>query len=66
LRNPISGTQFQRDVRLAQKRGKDMGKLREIISILVEGRSLPARCKDHPLGGEWKHFAIATSNRTGC
>jgi mRNA interferase YafQ len=56
LRNPISGTQFQRDVRLAQKRGKDMGKLREIISILVEGRSLPARCKDHPLGGEWKHF----------
>jgi mRNA interferase YafQ len=56
LRNPINGTQFQRDVKLAQKRGKDMAKLREIISLLVEGSPLPARCKDHPLGGEWKCF----------
>lgn len=56
MRNPVSGTQFQRDVRLARKRGKDMAKLREIISLLVEGSPLPARCKDHPLGGEWKHF----------
>ena len=56
MRNPISGTQFQRDVKLDQKRGKDMGKLREIILLLVEGSPLPARCKDHPLGGDWKHF----------
>jgi mRNA interferase YafQ len=56
LRNPISGTQFQRDVKLAQKRGKDMAKLREAILLLIEGTPLPHRYKDHPLGGEWKHF----------
>ena len=51
MRSPISGTQFQRDVKLAQKRGKDQAKLREIISLLLEGSQLPRRCKDHPLGG---------------
>ena len=56
MRNPISGTQFRRDVKLAQKRGKDMAKLREAILLLIEGSSLPPRYKDHPLGGEWKHF----------
>jgi len=56
LRNLISGAQFRRDVKLAEKRGKDLSKLREAILLLVEGSALPARCKDHPLGGEWKHF----------
>ena len=56
MRTPISGSQFRRDVTLAQKRGKDMAKLREIILLLVEANPLPPRYKDHPLGGEWKHF----------
>ena len=29
MRNPVKGAQFRRDVKLAQKRGKDMAKLRE-------------------------------------
>ena len=56
MRNPIRGTQFQRDVKLAQKRGKDMAKLRAIILLLMEGSPLPPRCKDHPLGGDGRHF----------
>ena len=32
-----------------------MAKLREVILLLIEGNPLPARCKDHPLGGEWSH-----------
>jgi mRNA interferase YafQ len=56
LRNPIAGGQFRRDAKLAEKRGKDMSKLREIILLLVEGNPLPARYKDHPLGGDWKHY----------
>jgi mRNA interferase YafQ len=55
LRTAISGTQFRRDVRLAQKRGKDMTKLREVILQLIEGNPLPARLRDHPLGGKWSH-----------
>ena len=55
MRTPISGAQFRRDVKLAQKRGKDMAKLREIILLLIEGNPLPSRYKDHPLGGQWSH-----------
>jgi mRNA interferase YafQ len=56
VRNPVKGAQFRRDVKLVQKRGKDMAKLREAILLLIEGSSLPPRYKDHPLGGDWKHF----------
>jgi mRNA interferase YafQ len=56
VRNPVSGAQFRHDVKLAQKRGKDMAKLRDVISLLVEEDPLSARYNDHPLGGEWKHY----------
>lgn len=51
MRNPISGTQFRRDVKLAEKRRKDMAKLREAILLLIEGSPLPPRYKNHALGG---------------
>ncbi len=56
MRNPVRGAQFQRDVKLALKRGKDSAKLRDAILLLIEGRPLPPRYKDHPLAGEWKHY----------
>jgi mRNA interferase YafQ len=52
VRNPVEGTQFRRDVKLAKKRGKDVAKLREVILLLIEGSPLPPRYKDHPLGGD--------------
>ena len=55
MRNPISGALFRRDVKLAEKRGKDMSKLRELILLLVEGVPLPPRYRDHALGGDWAH-----------
>ena len=55
MRTPILGTQFQRDVKLAQKRGKDMGKLRALLELLIAGEALPPRFRDHPLVGEWRH-----------
>ena len=56
MRNVIRSSQFKRDVKLAQKRGKDMSKLRELILLLMEGEALPPRYRDHSLQGEWKHF----------
>jgi mRNA interferase YafQ len=56
VRSPVRGAQFRRDVKLAQKRGKDMAKLREAILLLMEGRPLPPRYRDHPLGGDWKNY----------
>jgi len=42
-------------VKLAERRGKDMTKLRELILLLIEGDPLPPRYKDHSLSGDWKH-----------
>ena len=64
MRNPVEGTQFRRDVKLAQKRGKDMAKLREAILLLIEGSPLPPRYKDHPLA-TGSISAIATLSRIG-
>jgi len=46
--------QFKRDVKLAEKRGKDMDKLRHVIGLLLSGQALPRELGDHPLKGEWK------------
>jgi len=35
LRTPLRSGQFRRDVKRAQKRGKDMSKLRELILLLL-------------------------------
>jgi mRNA interferase YafQ len=51
---PSYSGQFKRDVKLAQKRGKDMDKLRNTIKLLLEGQALPRELGDHPLKGEWK------------
>ncbi len=45
-------TQFKKDVRLAQKRGKDINKLKEVLELLVSG--LPARLRDHFLIGQYQ------------
>lgn len=50
---------FRRDVRKAEKRGKDLAKLRTILALLVAGSPLPDRYKDHPLKGDWSGFRDA-------
>jgi mRNA interferase YafQ len=55
VRKLIRGAQFKRDVKLADRRGRDLAKLRELILLLVEGDPLPPRYKDHSLSGNWKH-----------
>lgn len=53
---PIRSGQFRRDVKRLQKRGKDLGKLRELLSLLLAGKAPPTRYKDHSLKGEWKSY----------
>ena len=52
VRGPVEGAQLRRDINLAQKRGKDMAKLKALILLLVDGGILPPRYKDHPLSGD--------------
>ncbi len=54
MRSPSYTGQFKRDVKLAEKRGKDLNKLRNVISLLLTGQPLPRELCDHPLKGDWK------------
>ena len=59
MRQPAYSGQFKRDVKQSQKRGKDMGKLKVVLSLLIEGTPLPAGYLDHTLKGGWKEFRDA-------
>ncbi len=46
-------TQFRKDIKLLQKRGKDLQKLKDLLALLLSENPLPARNRDHPLTGNW-------------
>ena len=54
MRSSSYSGQFKRDVKLAQKRGKDRGKLRDVIDLLLADQPLPRALADHPLKGGWR------------
>jgi mRNA interferase YafQ len=56
---PVRSGQFRRDVKRAEKRGKDLRKLRQALSLLIAGEDLPASYRDHPLKGNWKDYRDA-------
>ena len=56
MKRITTGSRFQKDVKLAQRRGMDMAKLRALIEMLAAGKSLPERYRDHPLKGEFANF----------
>lgn len=56
MRKPEYSGQFKRDVKPAEKRGKDIGKLKEALRLIIEEAPLPALYLDHPLKGEWKGY----------
>lgn len=47
---------MKKDVRLMKKRGKDIGKLVNILALLAGGDPLPAQYKDHALTGNLQDF----------
>lgn len=46
-------TRFKKDYKIAQKRGKDMNAIRNVIRQLASGESLPESMRDHELSGNW-------------
>ena len=52
--NPVRSSQFKRDVKKAEKRGKQMDKLRTLLFLLIHEQPLPQAYQDHPLKGTWK------------
>ena len=48
-------TQFAKDIKRIQKRGKKVAKLKSIVMALANGESLDPKHRDHPLVGSWKN-----------
>jgi mRNA interferase YafQ len=46
-------TAFERDLRRVKKQGKDLDELELIVNLLQTREPLPARCRPHPLRGDW-------------
>ncbi len=55
----VRSTQFRRDVKRAEARGKNLGKLREILALLIRETPLPGRYRDHRLRGSWQRHREA-------
>lgn len=47
-------SQFKRDVKRMEKRGKDLNKLKEVLQTLVSGEALATQFYDHVLVGQYK------------
>lgn len=56
---PVRSTQFKRDVKRAEKQGKDLTKLRVLLASLIRQDPFSARHLDHPLRGIWKGYREA-------
>lgn len=53
---PIQSSRFRKDVKRVEKRGKDMAKLRAVLTLLIHQETLPPEYRDHALRGDWKGF----------
>ncbi len=47
-------TQFKKDYKRIKRQNKKTEKLENVIKLLLSGRELEPRYKDHPLIGNWK------------
>lgn len=52
MRRPVRTHRFKKDVALARRRGKDLGKLRRILERLIAEEPLSDLHRDHPLIGD--------------
>jgi mRNA interferase YafQ len=55
MRTPNYTAQFERDLRLLQRRGKDIEKLKQVLTALINEEPLAERYRDHPLKGNFKN-----------
>jgi len=52
---PVTTNQFEKDLNKAKKQGKDLEKLKEIMSLLLNQMPLPPNNKDHKLSGNYSY-----------
>lgn len=50
---PITTKQFEKDIKLAKKRGKDLSKIFNVMQLLLNQQALPPKNRDHTLTGNY-------------
>lgn len=53
--NIVYTTQFKKDFKKLVSQEKDTSKFEIILDLLLDGKKLPQKYKDHPLTGNWKN-----------
>ena len=48
--------QYDKDVKLAKKRGLDVNKLIDVVVKIANGEALPAKNHDHSLSGNYEGY----------
>jgi len=52
----VVSKQFEKDFKLAKKRGLDLTRLETVVNLLASGKVLPKRYRDHSLSGDYRDF----------
>ena len=47
---------IKRQLKTLRKRGYDMKLFKEVVGMLIDGKKLPAKYRDHPLQGDKRGF----------
>lgn len=53
MRTPSYTKHFAKDLELAKRRGKDTGKMKTVIALIVSEQPLAPRLRDHALVGQY-------------
>lgn len=52
----VPSNQFKKDLKLAKKRGYQMERLRDVVTMLASGKKLDEKYRDHGLAGNYSGF----------
>ena len=61
----VFSNSFKKDYKLIKKQGKDISLLDKIIPILLSGKKLPRKYKDHQLKEIYQNLENYTFNQIG-
>ena len=57
---------FKKDYKRIVKRGYDIALLENVIRMLADGETLPAKYRDHALTGNYSSYRECHTRPTGC
>jgi mRNA interferase YafQ len=53
MKNVRRTSQFKKDVKRMEKRGKDFSGFKEVVGLLINGQTIGEKYRDYPLTGQY-------------